>query len=290
VKPEPPQEHSEPVVLEFSVGVQHRALALKQYLEELHKSLERSLARQIVPVKLLVFNQQDWGKNAPYPYGYTFYRRLPTGQGIIFAPADYPARLLWTYREVMLEAEKKGLHAPGALEEFLDLALGHELGHYVADQLELRTRVRWVNEFLASFFYLLALNNTNPQALTRVLGWAHIFGIGGSQTGINPTLLKPAGIRVRKTRQRLEQASASQVKRTDLGAFEFPFSRLTPANQAWFQAVLLIQANSILEARGASFIVEALGHLSKLQDRGEISRALLKLEPGLKAWFKVFGS
>lgn len=277
-------------MLEFSTGVQLRAMALKNYLEDLHASLEVSLERNFAPVKLLVYDQNDWGKNAPYPYGFTFYRRLPTGQGIVFAPADYPARLLWTYREVILKAEKAGIKTPGTLEEFLDLALGHELGHAVADQLELRTRVRWVDEFLATFFYLLALKNTNPEALARVLQWAQVFGIGGSENTLNSSLVKPAGIRVRKTQQRLEQAAASRVNRTDLGAFEFPFSRLTPANQAWFQAKLLTQANSILDARGASFILEALEHLVKLKGRGEISRALLKLEPGLKTWFKVFRS
>lgn len=270
--------------------MQFRAVALQKYLEELHTSLEISLERDFAPVKLLVYDQTDWGKNAPYPYGFTFYRRLSSGQGVIFAPADYPARLLWTYREVVLQAEKTGIKTPGTLEEFLDLALGHELGHAVADQLELRTRVRWVDEFLATFFYLLALKNTNPEALKRVLQWAQVFGVGGSKNNLNSSLTQPAGIRVRKTQQRLENAGASRVTRTDLGAFEFPFSRLTPANQAWFQAKLLTQANNILDARGASFILEALEHLVKLKGRGEITRAMLKLEPGLKAWFKVFRS
>jgi hypothetical protein len=278
------------ILLEFSLGLQFRALALEKYLEELHSSLEVSLERDFAPVKLLVYDQTDWGKNAPYPYGFTFYRRLPSGQGVIFAPADYPARLLWTYREVILQAQKAGLQTPGTLEEFLDLALGHELGHFVADQLELRTRVRWVDEFLATFFYLLALKNTNPSALTRVLQWAQIFGFGSNENSLNSSLLKPAGTRVRKIQQRQANAGASRVNRTDLGAFEFPFSRLTPANQAWFQAKLLTQANSILEARGASFILEALEHLVKLSGRGKITRAMLKLEPGLKAWFKVFRS
>jgi hypothetical protein len=278
------------VTLEVSTGAGARALALKSYLEELFKSLEMGLNQELAPVKLLVLNQNDWSKSSPYPYGFTFYRRLKNANGVIFAPADYPARMLWTYREVILQAQKVGIKAPGTLEEFFDLALGHELGHAVADQLELRTRVRWFDEFLATYLYLFSLKNINPEALIRVLGWAEVFGIGGNQNTPDSSLTKPAGIRVKKAQQRLKQQGASQVTRTDLGAFEFPFSRLTPANQAWFQAKLLQQAHSILEARGIAFVLQAQTHLANAKGRGEISRALLKLEPGLKSWFKVFGS
>lgn len=290
MKLEPLHSKKALITLEFSIGVQSRGLALKGYLEELLQSLAQSLALELAAVTLLVFNQSDWVKNAPYPYGFTFYRRLKNGHGIIFAPTDYPARMLWTYREVVLQAQKTGIGAPGTLAEFFDLTLGHELGHAVADQLELRTKVRWIDEFMATFLYLLALKNTNPDALTRVLQWAKIFSLGGSENTLDSGLTKPAGIRLKKAQKRLEQASASRVTRTDLGAFEFPFSRLTTANQAWFQAQLLQQAHSILEARGANFILEAREQLKNVKGRGEISKALLKLEPGLKSWFKVFGS
>jgi hypothetical protein len=198
------------IILEFSIGVQSRGMALKGYLEELLASLEQSLAREFTAVTLLVFNQSDWSKNAPYPYGFTFYRRLKNAQGVIFAPADYPARMLWTYREVVLQAQKTGINAPGTLAEFFDLTLGHELGHAVADQLELRTKVRWIDEFMATFLYLLALKNTNPDALARVLQWAKIFSIDSTENSINSSLTKPAGIRVKKAQKRLEQASASR--------------------------------------------------------------------------------
>jgi hypothetical protein len=290
VKLEPLDSKKALITLEFSIGVQSRGLALKSYLEELLQSLAQTLALELASVALLVFNQSDWVKNAPYLYGFTFYRRLKNGHGIIFAPADYPARMLWTYREVVLQAQKTGIGAPGTLEEFFDLTLGHELGHAVADQLELRTKVRWIDEFMATFLYLLALKNTNPDALGRVLQWARIFSLGSSENTVDSSLIKPAGIRLKKAKKRLEQAQASQVTRTDLGAFEFPFSRLTTANQAWFQAQLLQQAHSILEARGADFVLEAREQLQNAKGRGEISKALLKLEPGLKSWFKVFGS
>jgi hypothetical protein len=290
VKLEPSVSKRICITLEFSAGTESRAVALRVYLEGLFESLEMGLEREFAPVKLLVFDPNDWGKNSPYPYGFTFYRRLKNADGVIFSPADYPARMLWTYREVILEARKVGIQTPGMLEEFFDLALGHELGHAVADQLELRTRVRWFDEFLATYLYLFSLKNTNPEALIRVLGWAEVFGIGGKTTPLNSSLLKPAGVRVQKAKKRLEQASASQANRTDLGAFEFPFSRLTLANQAWFQAKLLQQAHSILETRGIGFVIEAQTHLANAKGRGEISRVLMKLEPGLKSWFKVFGS
>jgi hypothetical protein len=163
------------ITIEASVGLERRAHALSEYLTDLHANLETNLERPLKPVKLCVLSERDWGKQLQYPYGFTFYRRLRDGSGVIFAPGNYPSNLTWVFKSVMVRAQQAGVSVPGTLEEFFDLTLGHELGHAVADQLFLRTRVRWLDEFLATYLYVGALEQTQPEALRRVIQWGNVL-------------------------------------------------------------------------------------------------------------------
>jgi hypothetical protein len=180
---------------EASPGFERRAHALAHYLSELHATLETSLERPLKPVALKVLSERDWGTQVQYPYGFTFYRRLRDGSGVIFAPATYPGNLTWVFKSVIVRAERAGTPAPGTLEEFFDLTLGHELGHAIADQLSVRTRVRWLDEFLATYLYVGALEQTRPDALERVIRWGEVLEhaefdpdeIGSESSDLEPT-------------------------------------------------------------------------------------------------------
>jgi hypothetical protein len=270
-----------------SSGVEVRAHGLAAYLGELHAALEKHLDRPLEPVKLLVLTQSDWARAAPYPYGFTFFRRLRDGSGVIFAPADYPGNLLWIFKAVVMRA---GQRAPGTVEEFLDYTLGHELGHAAADQLGIRTKVRWLDEFLATYLYLCALRSAMPDAYQRVLRWGEIFASSQIDCALaDPALTKPGGSRKRVNARRESRAADVTLERTDLGAFEYPLVRLPLANQAWYQARFTLYAADILERRGWEFILDALKVLPLATGRGGVSRAIVRLEPGFKDWFKSFG-
>ena len=270
-----------------SSGVEVRAHGLATYLSDLHVALEKHLDRSLEPVKLLVLTQTDWAKAAPYPYGFTFFRRLRDGSGVIFAPADYPGNLLWVFKAVVMRA---GQRAPGTVEEFLDYTLGHELGHAAADQLGIRTKVRWLDEFLATYLYLCALRSAMPDAYKRVLNWGAIFASSKIDCALaDPVLTKPGGSRKRVNARRETRAADVTLERTDLGAFEYPLVRLPLANQAWYQARFTLYAADILERRGWDFILDALNVLPLATGRGGVSRAIVRLEPGFKDWFKSFG-
>ena len=272
---------------EASQGLERRSSTLQTYLETLHEHLEHGLGHGLEPVGLQVLSESDWQHWVTYPYGFTFYRRLKTGAGLIFAPSDYPARLLWAFKAVVVRSQ---LAAPGSLEEFLDLTLGHELGHAVADQLGLRTRVRWLDEFLATYLYLAGLRASLPDAFGRVVAWANVFSSEGFECALaNPNLTRPSGNRKRLAKRRLEQHDHS-INRTDLGAFEYPLVRLPLANQAWYQARFTLRAAELLEARGFEFVLTALETLPTSRGRGGISRAVLALEPSFKDWFASFGN
>ncbi len=284
------------IMLEHSDGLTGRSRALGAYLGGLHETLERELRAlrpqtAFQPVTLRVLTESDWTKNLPYPYGFTFYRRLKTGDGVIFAPGDYPARLLWVFKAVIVRAEQNGARAPGNVEEFLDLTLGHELGHALADQLELRTHVRWLDEFLATYLYLSALRTTMPEAYKRILEWGRVFSsasVDDCALG-DANLLMPSGNRKRKAAKRQTRLQDADLHRTDLGAFEYPLVRLPLANQAWYQARFTLHAAELLERRGLEFVLAAMDALPQSSGRGGVTRSVMKLEPSFKAWFASFG-
>lgn len=271
-----------------SSGLERRSVALREYLGELHVSLETGLNTDLLAVRLMVLSETDWRTASPYPYGFTFFRRLKDGSGVIFAPADYPQNLLWVFRALLTRTQQK---PPSSLEMFLDLTLGHELGHAVADQLGLRTHVRWLDEFLATYLYLAALQRTNPDSLKTALEWGQLLSGTNLECALaSPMLLKPSGSRTRVKKRREAAQQDSTVPRHDLGAFEYPLVRLPLANQAWYQARFTLFAAELLEQHGLGFIVSALEVLPKATGRGAISRALVRLEPSFKPWFASFGS
>ncbi|MEY4530709.1 MAG: hypothetical protein RLZZ156_1430 [Deinococcota bacterium] len=266
--------------------MERRSHALRLYLADLHNSLETGLGHDLAPVRLLVLSEADWRSASPYPYGFTFFRRLKNGSGLIFAPADYPANLLWVFKALLVKAESK---PKTSLEMFLDLTLGHELGHAIADQIGLRTHVKWLDEFLATYLYLVALKNTMPEALQAALEWGRVLSGTNLECALaDMALLKPSGSRSQK--RRVAKQADTTVPRHDLGAFEYPLVRLPLANQAWYQARFTLFAAELLEAHGFDFIEAALEVLPKAKGRGAIAKALVRLEPSFKAWFASFGS
>jgi hypothetical protein len=270
-----------------SSHLERRVHSLREYLASLHEALESHLKRPLNPVRLMVLNETDWRGTNPYPYGFTFFRRLKDGSGMIFAPADYPGSLLWVFRALLTRASIK---PNSSLEMFLDLTLGHELGHAVADQLGLRTGVRWLDEFVATYVYLAALKLAMPDMLETVMQWGHALSETKLECALaNPELIKPSGQRKRVTKRRAARAEDILVQRRDLGAFEYPLVRLPLANQAWYQARFTLFAYELLQKHDLEFIRRLLEIVPISRGRGSVSRAIVKLEPRFKTWFASFG-
>jgi hypothetical protein len=278
--------HAERIPLGGSSGLESRRLALREYLGGLHLALEHGLAFPLAPVRLLVLNQTDWASANRYPYGFTFFRRLKDGSGVIFAPANYPSNLLWVFRAILTQADQK---PKSSLEMFFDLTLGHELGHAAADQLGLRTHVRWLDEFLATYLYLAALQHAMPSGLSTALEWGKALENANLHCALaDVALQKPS--RGRSAQHRLQKNLETTTPRHDLGAFEYPLVRLPLANQAWYQARFTLFAAKLLEQHGWDFVRRLLEVLPQIKSRGAVSRALVRLEPSFKAWFASFGT
>lgn len=239
-----------------SAGARRRAAQLQGFLRELHGVAVRELAPH-GEVELLVVSKADWKQLYSYPYGLPFTRSRPGGVHVVVA-ADYPPRMLRRFDDLLLAAARAGAPAPGDLREFLDLLAGHEWGHAVANLAGLRTRVRWLDEWLATYLFLLALQGAGfDGVLERFLAWAEV------------------------------QVRGAGVERADLGAFEYPRHKLRLSNLLWFQGVLTRRAAELLP-RGWELPRSLRAALPA--PRGDVARALIEVEPSFRAWFTVFAA
>ncbi len=230
-----------------------RAKALQDYLAAVHAAL--AAYREIPPVTLYVLDEAAWGRYSRYPYGFAFQRTGPAGVLEVFAPARYPERLLTRLAEVFLEAARAGARLPGPPRAFLDLTLAHEYAHAAAIAWRLRVRVRWIDEFIANYLYVLALAQQHPERYQSARAWATFTA------HLTPT-------------------------RTDLGGYE-RYPRKPLQDQLWFQGQFTAFAAHLIETDGDR-LLRALLAQAPLK-RSTIHRVLVQLEPRFRGWFARFG-
>ena len=244
----------------FSKGAQRRTAQLRRFLGELQAGATPHLG-DLSSTELLIVSRQDWKALFSYPYGLPF-TRTQKGKGVsIVAAADYPPKMLRRWDDILVRAALSGEKAPGDVREFLDFLIGHEWGHAAANLSGLRSRVKWVDEFMATYIFLAALEAAHLDGVkARFTAWARL------------------------------QVAGTTVKRADLGSFEYPRGRLDFNNLLWFQGVFTLRAAELLEERGWDFPVALRERLQgdRKVNRGEVSRLLLEVEPSFREWFKVF--
>ena len=240
------------VPAEYSRGGRLRALELQRFLAKLHDAL--ATLNSIPTITLFVLDENDWRRFTRLPYGYPFQRSKP-GEGFgVFAPLRYPDRLIERLTRVFVEAARRNGRLPGPLAIFLDLMIAHEYAHAVAVAWGLRARVRWVDEFLANYLYMLALFRSDRNLYNQARAWAEL----ASQ-------LKP------------EHRSLSSFER---------YPRRPLGEQLWFQGVFTLQAARMIEESGDAFIKRLLQ--SAPLKRRDLHKKLLIAEPKLKNFFRVF--
>ncbi len=246
----------------FSKGAQRRTAQLQRFLGELQAGAAPHLG-PLERTELLIVSRRDWQMLFSYPYGLPFTRTQKDAGVSVIAAADYPPRMLRRWDDILVRAALSGERAPGDVREFLDLLIGHEWGHAAANLSGLRSRVKWVDEFMATYLFLAALEVAGLGAVKeRFTAWARL------------------------------QVAGTTVKRAGLGSFEYPRGRLDFNNLLWFQGVFTLRAAALLAERGWDFpsaMRERLQGDRKI-GRGEVSRLLLEIEPSFREWFVVFGS
>lgn len=244
-----------------SGGARVRTAHLLGFLQPLHAVATAALG-PTGEVSLVVVDAADWRRLFRYPYGLPFTRNLPGPTAVIVAAADYPERLLRRFDDPLLRAAKAGVRPPGQPTEMLDLMIGHEWGHAVANLSGLRTGVKWLDEFMATYLFVQASRASLPGGSTDSLAaWAAV------------------------------QAAAVDELRGALDRFEYPRERMQLAQLLWFQGVFTLRALELAPTRGWELATELRRALAAggAEHRGTVSTALVEVEPSFKAWFAVFG-
>lgn len=255
--------HDEALSARHSQGARTRTAHLLGFLAPL-QAAAREVLEPSGEVSLLVAGPRDWQLVCSYPYGLPFTRNL-TGSSVIVAAADYPERLTRRFDELFLAAGKAGA-PPGHISEFLDLIVGHEWGHAIANQSGLRTMVRWLDEFMATYLFAQALLATGGVAGERLL-----------------------------TKWTAVQVAATAELKGALDEFEYPRGRMGLPQMLWFQGTFMKRALELAPQRGWDLVValrEALpemGGPGASRHRGDVARALIEVEPSFRPWFAVFG-
>jgi len=234
-----------------SEGAVLRARAMQQYLLGLREALEAY--QPVPPVHLMVLSQEDWQARNRNPYGFPF-QRTSLKEGLyLFMPKHYPDRFLWRLRETLVPAIKLAGRPPGQPNDFLDLNLGHEYAHAVAVAWRLRVRVKWIDEFLANYLYLLALKNALPELYPKAKTWGLLLAhLTPNESSLGSYETKPKGL----------------------------------ADQLWFQGQFTVEAAKVAEEGGDTLLKGLLG-AAPLSKR-TVHKLLVGLEPGLKEWFASF--
>ncbi|MFA5569453.1 MAG: hypothetical protein WC972_12490 [Trueperaceae bacterium] len=242
-----------------SAGARVRAAQMQAFLQPLHASALRALDSNAA-VTLLVLGPGDWRKVCRYPYGLPFTRTgVGGGNAAVIAAADYQPRLLRRFEEVMLVAARAGVSAPAQPGEFIDLLVGHEWGHAVANLSGLRTRLKWLDELNATYIFVQALRATGQVAiLERLAAWSRW------------------------------QVAGTEHEASDLASFEYPRTRAGWVRLLWYQGVFAERALEMSEDGGWGYLLRLREALPPA-DRGELARKLVEIEPSFRPWFAVFG-
>jgi hypothetical protein len=254
--------HDDVLSARHSSGARVRTAHLLGFLAPLHEAASRALQPE-GEVTLIVADSRDWGLICSYPYGLPFTRTVP-GASLVIAAADYPERLKKRFDDLLLAAGKAGA-SPGPVSEFLDLLVGHEWGHAVANRSGLRTGVKWLDELMATYLLVAALLATGGEEGHSLLErWTRV------------------------------QVAATADLRGALDEFEYPRGRLPLAQMLWFQGTFTQRALELAPARGWGLALELREALARAggegaPHRGDVARALVEVEPSFRPWFAVFG-
>lgn len=240
-----------------SSGARRRAGQLQAFLRELHAATLPILEPE-GSCELLVVGRDDWRTLFRYPYGLPFVRTRQSQVSIV-AAANHPPRMLHRFDDTLLRAAQAGGTVPGDIREFLDLLLGHEWGHAVANLSGLRTHLRWFDELMASYLFLAALSEIGADGIReRFLAWAAL------------------------------EVDGPEAVAGALDAFEYPRHRLPQSLILWYQGVFARRAAELLERRGWDLPLALRAALPEGAHRGNATRALLEVEPSFKDWFAIF--
>jgi hypothetical protein len=262
----------------YSAGHRQRAEKLQSAIDDMNAFFEERLDVQ-KRVVLAVLDAKGWKDVTGGPYGLPTAHSvgLPNVTGVITMPAtsDSPAfGLMMARKEAIppgaLEAflKENNTSFEAVADQFVDLIVFHEVGHYLTDSFGIDPKNHWLDEFLASYWCYAYISQRQPKVKL-------VFDLLG-------------------------RPSKARPKNTSLADFESIYGRVD--DYGWYQGMFEVRIREIYPELGLRLLSDLRREFPKtggsyfsdvpLEARmkpEEVLGRVEKIVPGFQQWAAGFG-
>jgi len=218
-----------------------------------------------------VLDSRDWTKVTGLPWGFPGPAQHQGPEGspqVIFMPATSgsPAfGLMMARKEAIppgqLDAFLKDHHTTfeAVADQFVDLLGFHEVGHELTPNFGIDPKVRWLHEFLASYWAYAYIAERKPE-------WKDVFALLGRPSKVRP-------------------------KNTSLEDFERLYSGVD--DYGWYQGMFEVQIRAMYPEYGLKFLRAIRDALPRSRNSPALSPSqvlerVAKITPGFEKWAEGF--
>lgn len=171
----------------YSKDSKCRAIQIRQFLLDLHATLPHD--ERVEGLELILVNRNDWRALSSYPYARSFARKAPKAQQQassrvqIFAPADYPERLIKKFEPLRLLMPSQ---PSSEARSFLDMCIGYAWAHAVVLATEPRLSAKDAIARSVKIF-LTALHEAGLMEIyVQLQEWHRLLGRALVDKGLEP--------------------------------------------------------------------------------------------------------
>jgi len=251
----------------YSSGYKKRGKVVKSYIQDAMRFYKKNL-NITTDLSVAVLTKLNWEQITKIPFDIPFGSDSPhvvflpanLGEGVITSGADKTKHL--AKAETLKELKSAGYTFEQAEMKNIDFIGLHELGHLIAEKLEISFYPgkpnKWYNEFLASYIAYAYLREKDP-AFATITNTLTEHNIG----------------------------TMPKQRYTSLEDFEKLYSNVGPENYGWFQSKFFQLVVKIYDRKGLNFIKELVSSSFPKNEKASIESLLHNLEiisPGFISW------
>jgi hypothetical protein len=251
------------ITIYYAEGYQNRVSDVRPLLEEMMAFYQKKLGIK-ENFSVAILTKEQWLKHVEkIPYGLPYVREnvafLPaTSDGVVTAGAI--AMKAKASPATLKEIKDSGYDFEAGAMKFTDVIGLHELGHVYTFAYGIKSKSRWLNEFLASYFAYAFLMNKHPKV-------AALFQAMATDV----------------------YADGVQPKYTSLDEFERLYSGVGVDNYAWYEGKFLQKGAQIYAARKLEFLSDVKKAFPSSEAKAASEPTLERMEkvsPGITDWSK----
>lgn len=253
----------------YSPGYKKRGKKIQTYIQDAMRFYKKSLHVN-VELSVAVLTKSQWEQTTRIPFDIPFASDSPH---VVFLPANLGVGVITSgagktqhlaKQETLQKLKSAGYSFEQAEMKSIDFIGLHELGHIIAERLEISFYPgkpnKWYNEFLASYIAYAYLRENDPDFATMT----HILAEHSVET-------------------------MPQQRYILLEDFERLYSDVGPENYGWFQSNFIQLVVKIYDNMGMNFLQELIKSSFPKKDKIPVEVLLKNLEqiaPGFIIWAK----